>query len=67
MKAVATLPVSTRPSSTPCPDRVEVLPGDRFVTAATVKAWIDHLRSHGWTDDDILPIWLTRSRMGVTR
>jgi len=50
-----------------CPGRIEVDPGDRAVPAATVKAWIDHLRSHGWTDRDLDLHWLTRARHGVTR
>jgi len=50
-----------------CPDRIEVNPADQVVSAAQVKAWVAHLRSHGWTDKDLGLIWLTRSRQGVTR
>ena len=38
-----------------------------LVPAATVKAWIAHLRSHGWTDKELDLVWLTRARHGVTR
>ena len=34
-----------------CPDRIEVNADDRVVTAAQIKAWVAHLRSHGWTDN----------------
>lgn len=50
-----------------CSSRIEVDPSDRQVPAATVKAWIAHLRSHGWTDADLDLQWLTRARFGVTR
>jgi hypothetical protein len=50
-----------------CPDRVEVHPDDPVVSAVVVKAWIAHLRSHGWTDKDLGLIWLSRGRQGVTR
>jgi hypothetical protein len=32
-----------------------------------VKAWIAHLRSHGWTDHDLDLQWISRARHGVTR
>ena len=51
----------------PCPDRIEVERGAQLVPAATVKAWVDHLRSHGWTDKELGLVWLTRTRQGVTR
>ena len=51
----------------PCPDRVEINPGDVIIPAAKVKAWVAHLRSHGWTDKELDLIWLTRARQGVTR
>jgi len=50
-----------------CPERIEVNPTDAIVSAAQVKAWVAHLRTHGWTDKDIGLIWLTRARQGVTR
>lgn len=56
-----------RVSAPPCPDRVEVNAEDRMVTAKTVQAWLDHLRTHGWTDKDLSPVWLLRARTGVTR
>ena len=51
----------------PCATRVEVEAGARIVTAADVRAWVAHLRSHGWTDGELDHIWLTRARQGVTR
>jgi hypothetical protein len=51
----------------PCPDRIEVDPDVKLVSAATVKAWVAHLRAHGWTDKDLGLAWLTRTRQGVTR
>jgi hypothetical protein len=59
------LPTPPRPAL--CPGRIEVDPGDREVSAATVKAWIAHLRSHGWTDHDLDLQWISRARHGVTR
>ena len=50
-----------------CPDRIEVNAGDRVVPAAQIKAWVAHLRSHGWTDKELGLIWLSRARQGVTR
>jgi hypothetical protein len=50
-----------------CPERIEVNPTDLVVPAAQVKAWIAHLRTHGWTDKDIGLIWMSRARQGVTR
>ena len=50
-----------------CPDRTEVNAGDRVVTAVQIKAWVAHLRSHGWTDKELGLIWLSRARQGVTR
>ncbi len=62
------MPLSPVPATiTRCPDRIEVNPDDPLVSAAVVKAWIAHLRSHGWTDKDLGLIWLTRARHGVTR
>lgn len=37
----------------PCPDAEER--GD-------ARAWVAHLRTHGWTDADMDPIWLARAR-----
>ena len=50
-----------------CPDRIEVHPDEQIVSAAMVKAWVAHLRSHGWTEKDLGLVWLTRARQGVTR
>lgn len=50
-----------------CPGRIEVDPSDLQVSAATVKAWVAHLRSHGWTDHDLDLQWLTRAKHGVIR
>ena len=50
-----------------CPDRIEVDRDAQLVSAATVKAWVVHLRSHGWTDKELGLVWLTRTRQGVTR
>ena len=50
-----------------CPDRVEVDAADLIVSAATVKAWVAHLRSHGWTDKDLSLAWISRARSGVER
>jgi hypothetical protein len=50
-----------------CPDRIEVNADDRVVTAVQIKAWVAHLRSHGWTDKELGLIWLSRARQGVTR
>jgi hypothetical protein len=50
-----------------CPGRIEVDPSEREVSAETVKAWVTHLRSHGWTDKDLDLHWLIRARRGVTR
>ncbi len=50
-----------------CPYRIEVDPSALEVPAAIVKAWVAHLRSHGWTDQELDLQWLTRARHGVTR
>lgn len=50
-----------------CPGRIEVDASDLEVPAATVKAWVAHLRSHGWTDQDLDLQWLTRAKHGVIR
>jgi hypothetical protein len=50
-----------------CPERVEVDPAEQIVSAAQVKAWVAHLRSHGWTEKDLGLVWLSRARQGVTR
>jgi hypothetical protein len=55
------------PKDVRCPDRVEVDSADVVVPAATVKAWIAHLRTHGWTEKDLGLVWLMRARQGVTR
>jgi hypothetical protein len=46
---------------------VEVEREETHVPAVTVKAWVTHLRSHGWSDQDLDRNWLVRSRQGVTR
>jgi hypothetical protein len=51
----------------PCVNRVEVDAGAQIVSAADVRAWVAHLRSHGWTDRELDLVWLTRARQGVTR
>ena len=50
-----------------CPDRVEVDPAEQIISAVQVKAWVAHLRSHGWTEKDLGLVWLSRARQGVTR
>jgi hypothetical protein len=50
-----------------CATRVEVEASTRIVAAADVRAWVAHLRSHGWTDGELDLVWLTRARQGVTR
>ncbi len=50
-----------------CPDRVEVDPAEQTISAAQVKAWVAHLRTHGWTEKDLGLVWLSRARQGVTR
>ena len=64
--APAPLPAVAVPDKR-CPDRIEVHPDDQIVPAAMVKAWVAHLRSHGWTEKDLGLIWLSRARQGVTR
>lgn len=66
--ASAPAPLPSLPASDKrCPDRVEVDPSDQIVSAATVKTWLTHLRSHGWTEKDLGVLWLVRARQGVTR
>lgn len=60
-------PPRVRPTTEPCPHRIEVDRAEREVPAATVKAWVLHLRSHGWTDKDLERVWLSRARQGVSR
>jgi len=50
-----------------CGSPIEVDPTDLEIPAATVKAWIAHLRTHGWTDHDLDIQWISRARSGVTR
>lgn len=50
-----------------CAAPIEVDSTDLEVPAATVKAWINHLRSHGWTDHDLDLNWISRARNGVIR
>lgn len=58
---------SPPPGAAPCPNRIEVDRDQQHVPAATIKAWVAHLRSHGWTDKDLELVWLTRARQGLTR
>ena len=63
-------PPASSPSPTgaqPCPDRIEVERDQQHVPASTIKAWVAHLRSHGWADKDLELVWLTRARQGLTR
>jgi len=50
-----------------CPNRVEVDPAESLVSAAVVREWLNHLRSHGWTDKDLSLAWIARARQGVSR
>ena len=50
-----------------CPNRVEVDPAQPLVSAAVVREWLNHLRSHGWTDKDLSLAWIARARQGVER
>jgi len=50
-----------------CPNRVEVDPAEQLISAAKVREWLNHLRSHGWTDKDLSVAWLVRARQGVER
>jgi hypothetical protein len=59
------LPLVSKPPR--CASPIEVDPTDLEVPAATVKAWINHLRSHGWTDHDLDLHWISRARSGVIR
>ena len=60
-------PSSSLPGRLPCASRVEVDAGTDIVSAADVRAWVAHLRSHGWTDSDLDLVWITRARQGVVR
>ena len=55
------------PKDVRCEGRIEVDVNDEIVPAVTVKAWIAHLRTHGWTDQELGLVWLLRGRQGVTR
>jgi hypothetical protein len=57
----------TPPKDVRCAGRIEVDAEDQIVPALTVKAWVAHLRTHGWTEQEIGLIWLLRARQGVTR
>ena len=64
------VPTATSPAPSrrePCPNRIEVETGAEIVSAADVKAWVAHLRSHGWTDRELDLVWISRARHGVTR
>jgi hypothetical protein len=72
MKGDAVAPVTRAPADPPagdkrCADRVGVERDLQHVPATLVRAWIDHLRSHGWADKDLDPVWIVRGRQGVTR
>jgi hypothetical protein len=59
------VPLPSKPAR--CASPVEVDPTDLEVSAATVRAWINHLRTHGWTDHDLDLQWISRARSGVVR
>jgi len=65
----AATPTKPLPPSKParCASPIEVDPTDLEVSAAIVKAWINHLRGHGWTDHDLDLHWISRARSGVVR
>jgi hypothetical protein len=48
----------------PCPDRIEVPLDASYIPAATIKAWVDHLRTHKIQID---PKWIERARHGFYR
>jgi len=50
-----------------CPNRVEVDSSEQVVSAAVVREWLNHLRSHGWADKDLSLVWISRARQGVAR
>ena len=54
-------------NDTRCPGRVEVDSAEQNVPAAMIKEWLTHLRSHGWTEKDLVEVWLGRARQRVTR
>jgi hypothetical protein len=58
-------PLTSKPAR--CASPVEVDPTDLEVSAATVRAWINHLKTHGWTDHDLDLQWISRARSGVVR
>ena len=60
-------PLPTLPGRLPCANRVEVDAATDIVSAADVRAWVAHLRSHGWTDSELALVWITRARQGVVR
>ena len=72
-RGVPEMPINDRPLSPsvpgrlPCANRVEVDAGIDIVSAADVRAWVTHLRSHGWTDTELDLVWITRARQGVVR
>ena len=65
----AVTPTKPLPPSKParCLSPIEVDSTDLEVSAATVKAWINHLRGHGWTDHGLDLHWISRARSGVVR
>ena len=72
-RGIPDMPINDRPLSPsvpgrlPCANRVEVDAGIDIVSAADVRAWVTHIRSHGWTDTELDLVWITRARQGVVR
>jgi len=70
MDTMASAPAPLPPvpvSDKRCPNRVEVDPAEELISAAVVREWLNHLRSHGWTEKDLSIAWLARARQGVAR
>ena len=70
MDTMASAPAPLPPvpvSDKRCPNRVEVDPAEQLISAAVVREWLNHLRSHGWTEKDLSVAWLARARQGVER
>ena len=67
MASALAFPPAVPVSDKRCPNRVEVDPAEQLISAAKVREWLNHLRSHGWTDKDLSLAWLVRARQGVER
>ena len=67
MASALAFPPAVPVSDKRCPNRVGVDPAEQLISAAKVKEWLNHLRSHGWTDKDLSVAWLVRARQGVER